>query len=427
LAKVTDKRMFRTVEKATKEKVTVKIPGSKSVTHRAFIISALAKGKSTILNPLDSEDTQITAQALRDMGVSVPEISSKMLIEGCDGNVNARRGEIFLKDSGTSMRFFAAVSNLGNGEFILTGSERLKERPIGHLVNALRVLGGDISCRDDRFPPVFVRAKGLKGGNIELDVSESSQYLSAILLVLPYAEKESIIHLTSSLSSRPYVDITIDMMKEFGAEVKWLDERTLAVNNFRRYVGKEYHVEGDCSSAAYFWAAAAILGIEVRTVNVNLGTRQGDIKFLDILEEMGCEVRRDTGGVTVIGSELKGVNVDMNLLPDQVPTLSVVAAFAEGITTIRNVSHLRIKESDRLSAVANELTRTGIKVVEKEDGLVIHGGKPKGARIDTYNDHRIAMSFAIMGLKVGGMKISNPLCVNKSFPDFWNLLECFYS
>ena len=424
---MTGKGMFRTVEKATRKKVTVKIPGSKSVTHRALIISALAKGRSTILNPLDSEDTQITAQALRDMGVSVPEISMKMLIEGFDGNVTPKRSDIFLKDSGTSMRFFTAVSTLGNGEFILTGSERLRERPIGHLVNALRVLGADISCRDDRFPPVLVRAKGLRGGNVELDVSESSQYLSAILLVLPYAEKESTIHLTSPLSSRPYVDITVDMMKEFGAEVKWLDERTVAVNNNRRYVGKEYHVEGDCSSAAYFWAAAAILGIEVRTVNVNLGTRQGDIKFLDILEEMGCEVRRDTGGVTVIGSELKGVNVDMNLLPDQVPTLSVVAAFAEGITTIRNVSHLRIKESDRLSAVAKELTRTGIKVVEKEDGLIIHGGKPKGARIDTYNDHRIAMSFAIMGLKVGGMKISNPLCVNKSFPDFWNLLECFYS
>ncbi len=417
----------REIKKAVKKNVTVEIPGSKSVTHRAFIIAGLARGKSTILNPLDSDDTRITAQALRDMGVQLPELSEKMSIEGCSGNVVPLTREIYLKDSGTSMRFFTAIAALGRGKFHLTGSRRLLERPVGNLVKALKELGADIDCRNGEYPPVVVNAAGIRGGTVEIDVSESSQYLSALLLVLPFAEKRSKIVLKSPLASRPYVDITIDMMREFGAEVNWIDEKTLEVDNHNRYVGKEYLVEGDCSSAAYFWAAAAILGTEVTTLNINTDTRQGDIKFLDILEEMGCAVYRASNSITVKGNKLRGVDIDMNLLPDQVPTLAIVASFAEGVTEIRNVSHLRIKESDRLKAVATELKRVGIRVDEREDGLTIYGGSPEGGKIDTYNDHRIAMAFAIMGLRCGGIEIMNPSCVNKSFPKFWDLVDNFYS
>ncbi len=407
--------------------MTVNIPGSKSVTHRAFIIAGLARGESLIRNPLDSDDTRITAEALRNMGIEIPEISESMLIKGSDGFVSPVNKKIYLRDSGTSMRFLTAVSALGKGEFHLTGSDRLKERPVGHLVRALKTLGADIRCRDGKFLPVILKSSGIKGGEVELDVSESSQYLSALLLVLPFAEKKSSILLKTELASRPYVDITIDMMAEFGARVRWVDERKIEVDNDARYSGTSYRVEGDCSSASYFWAAAAILGTEVTTLNINVNTRQGDIRFLDILEEMGCRVLRSNDGVKVTGSQLRGIDVDMNLLPDQVPTLAVVSAFAEGKTVIRNVSHLRIKESDRLSAVATELGRVGIRVDEREDGLIIYGGKPKGTAIETYNDHRIAMAFAVMGLKTGDILIMNPSCVGKSFPTFWSLIENFYS
>jgi len=420
-------QMSRIVNKASNQKVTVTIPGSKSVTHRALIIAGLAKGESLILNPLDSEDTRITAQALRDMGIEIPMVSKKMKIRGSDGRVFPESEEIYLKDSGTSMRFFTAIATLGSGEFYLTGSERLQQRPVGHLVEALKTLGADIRCRDGIYPPVVVKARGLRGGEVVVNVKESSQYLSALLLILPYAEKKSTIHLATPLASKPYVDITIDMMRKFDAEVEWLNNRTIEVSNLSRYAGRKYNVEGDCSSAAYFWAAAAILGAEVTTVNVTSDTRQGDFGLLDILEDMGCRVIKRDNSVVVTGGELRGIDVDMNLLPDQVPTLAIVASFAEGTTSIRNVAHLRIKESDRLSAVASELKKTGIKVEEKDDGLVIYGGQPSGAEIETYNDHRIAMAFAVMGLKTGNMKILNPSCVRKSFPNFWDLIENFYS
>ena len=421
------KAMHKLVKKATREKVVVSVPGSKSVTHRAFIIAGLAEGESLIQNPLDSDDTRITAGALKSMGVGIPEISETMKITGTGGAISAANGEIYLGDSGTSMRLLTAVACLGKGEFYLHGSKRLNERPIGHLVEALRTLGVDVRCRDERYPPVVVKSRGISGGDVELDVSESSQYLSALLLVLPYAGKKSSITLKTHLASRPYVDITTDMMELFGAKPGWVNERKIEVDNDFRYSARKYRVEGDCSSASYFWAAAAVLGIEVTTSNIKEDTRQGDIRLLDILEEMGCDVSRSKMGITVTGGRLKGVDVDMNLLPDQVPTLAVVAACAEGNTVIRNVSHLRIKECDRLSAVARELQRVGIRVDELEDGLVVHGGSPKGAIIETYNDHRIAMAFAVLGLKTGEITILNPSCVNKSFPTFWSLIESFYS
>ncbi len=419
--------MQKLVQKAAREKVVVSVPGSKSVTHRAFIIAGLAEGESLIQNPLDSDDTRITAGALKSMGVGIPGISETMKITGTGGAISAANEEIYLGDSGTSMRLLTAVASLGKGEFYLHGSKRLNERPVGHLVEALKKLGVDVRCRNDRYPPVVVKSGGIPGGDVELDVSESSQYLSALLLVLPYAEKKSSVMIETHLASRPYVDITTDMMEMFGAKSRWINERKIEVDNDFRYSARKYRVEGDCSSASYFWAAAALLGIQVTTLNIKEDTRQGDIRLLDILEEMGCDVSRSKTGITVTGGRLRGVDVDMNLLPDQVPTLAVVAACAEGKTVIRNVSHLRIKESDRLNAVARELQRVGIRVDELEDGLVVHGGSPKGAIIETYNDHRIAMAFAVLGLKTGEMTILNPSCVNKSFPAFWTLIESFYS
>ena len=273
---------------------------------------------------------------------------------------------------------------------------------------------------------MIVESQGLKGGTARIEGKESSQFLSGLLMVAPYGQREVYVEVAGSLASKPYVDITRDVMSAFGVEVRNQGYQSFFIKAGQRYLPREYRIEGDASSASYFFSAAAVCRGRVRVENLNPATIQGDIGFLGILERMGCRVTRGDDWIEVSGKQLRGINVDMNGMPDLVPTLAVTAAFARGKTVIQNIGHLRLKESDRIHALAVELSKMGVRVREREDGLEIEGGKPRGAEVETHNDHRMAMSFAIAGLAVSGVKIKGERCVDKSFPGFWEAFQRLY-
>jgi len=404
----------------------VRIPGSKSITHRYLIMAALAEGRSQLRNTLWCDDTRYTAMALESLGAQIIHYPEAAEVTGTGGKLDHPSKPIFLDNAGTSMRLLTAVACLARGDCILTGSDRMHRRPIGELLAGLRPLGGVVeSLEEIGYPPLHIHGNGLEGGRTLVDASRSSQFVSAILLAAPYASKPVEIEI-QGLVSRPYVDITLDGMSRFGAVASWLDEETLRVEAPGRYQSGNYDVEGDCSSASYFWAAAAITGGRITTLNIVRNSHQGDLAFLELLSQMGCRVEWHDHGVTVLGGRLRGIEVDMSDMPDMVPTLAVTAAFAEGTTVIGNVGHLRIKESDRLQAVAEGLQRIDVQVDEGQDSLTIRGGSPVGALIDPHNDHRIAMSFAIAGLVTKGVRVKDETCVDKSFPEFWDTFEELY-
>jgi 3-phosphoshikimate 1-carboxyvinyltransferase len=300
----------------------------------------------------------------------------------------------------------------------------MRKRPIGELLNGLGELGVKAySQKGDDCPPVIVESRGLKGGRVRIKGRESSQFLSGLLMVASYALRDVNIEVTGPLASKPYVDITQDVMSTFGVEIQSQRYRSFFVKAGQHYLPQKYRIEGDASNASYFFSAAAVCKGRVRVKNLNPATIQGDIGFLEILERMGCRVFRGSNWVEVLGGELHGIEMDMNEMPDLVPTLAITSAFARGKTVIQNIGHLRFKESDRIHALAVELSKMGIRVKEGEDWLEIEGGKPHGAEIETYNDHRLVMSFAIAGLAVPGVKIKGERCVDKSFPEFWETLQ----
>ncbi len=402
---------------------TLTLPGSKSLTHRALIAGALASGQSIISNALVSEDTEITAQALVRLGAGVHWEGTTVMVNGTGGRFGPVTEPLYFGNSGTSHRFFTALAALGTGDYILTGTPRLCERPVGELLAALKLLGvRAVSNRGNGCPPVTVSG-GLTGGHTRLSGQVSSQYLSALLLIGPLAPLGVEVEITGELVSRPYVDLTLDVMASFGISHFRRGYRFFQVPGGQAYQPRKFAVEADASSASYFWAAAALTGGRVTIANLSVDSTQGDIDFLSVLARMGCRIESSSAGLTVQGGELTGILVDMTTMPDLVPTLAVLAAFARGETVISGVGHLRHKESDRLAAVAAELTKMGVIVSETADGLCIRGGQPHGAVIDTYDDHRIAMSFAVAGLKVPGLFIRNPGCVRKSFPEFWRYWE----
>ena len=405
---------------------TVSIPGSKSFTHRYLIMAALAEGRSQLLNGLWCDDTRYTAAALERLGATIEYSQEALEVIGTGGRLSCPSGPIFLDNAGTSMRLLTAVACLAHGSCVLTGNDRMHRRPIGELLEGLRPLGGMAESLEQKgYPPVRTQGSGLKGGRTVVDARRSSQFVSAILLASPYAAQPVEVAV-QGLVSRPYVDVTLEGMSRFGAEAGWQDDETLRVEAPGNYKPGNYRVEGDCSSASYFWAAAAVTGGRIVTSNIDRDSRQGDLALLELLSRMGCQVEWSANGVTVVGGSLRGIEADMGDMPDMVPTLATAAAFAEGTSIINNVGHLRIKESDRLRAIADGLRRLRIQVEEREDSLVIEGGKPQGAWIDPHDDHRIAMSFAIAGLATEGVQIANESCVNKSFPLFWETFEKLY-
>ena len=405
---------------------SVNIPGSKSVTHRYLIMAALAQGRSWLGNGLWCDDTGYTATALERFGAQIRHSPKAIEVIGTGGVLNCPSEPIYLENAGTSMRLLTAVACLGRGSSVLVGNERLHTRPMEELLVALRPLGGVVESLQERgYPPVRIHGSGLKGGSTIVNASRSSQFVSAILLAAPYAAQPVEITV-EGLVSKPYVDVTLDGMSKFGVKARWVDKNNLRVEAPGHYSAGSYHVEGDCSSASYFWAAAAITRGKVLTRNILHESRQGDLAFLDILCQMGCRAEWHDYGVTLYGGELRSIEVDMKDMPDMVPTLAVTAAFAQGTTVITNVGHLRIKESDRLRAIAEGLEKMDVQVEEGEDHLSIRGGSPRGALIHCHNDHRIAMSFAVAGLVAKGVLIDEEMCVNKSFPQFWETFEQLY-
>jgi 3-phosphoshikimate 1-carboxyvinyltransferase len=404
--------------------VTVCVPGSKSLSQRALVAAAMARDNSFVSNVLISQDTMYLIEGLRALGAKIISSKEGIFISGTAGKIKNRGKELFLGNNGTALRFLTALVCLGKGKYILTGEKRLCERPVGALVEALQNMGADIYSRNN-YPPVEIKANGLTGGKITLRDIESSQYVSALLLCAPYTTKGMDLTLQGVVVSTPYIDLTIAVMSDFSAKITQTGKYEYHVTAGELYQGREYRVEGDASSASYFFLAAALLKRTIRVIGINRQSKQGDIRLLDVLEELGCKVRSGENWVEVSGNNLADgdFTFDLNDMPDMVPTLAVLAAFREGQTVINNVAHLRIKESNRLAALVAELNRTGIEAQEMSEGLVIQGGKMRPAKIETYNDHRMAMSFAIAGLVVRGIKISDKKCVDKSFPAFWKELE----
>jgi 3-phosphoshikimate 1-carboxyvinyltransferase len=417
----------------TNVEAIVEVPGSKSITQRALICAALADGESTLLGPLVSEDTKYTASALRAMGIDIVEEKDRWLVTGRGGRIVAPAKDIYLGNNGTATRFLTSVAALGHGRFAITGDSRMEERPIQPLMEALTGWGVDIkSINNTGCPPLEINAAGLVGGRTLLPEGKSSQYLSSLLLVAPYAGQLAQLEVAGEVMSRPYVEMTMDVMAAFGVEVEANDTCTRFEIQPSGYQPREYRIEGDASSASYFYAAAAVTGGRVTVANVPVPSLQGDALFVAFLARMGCNIVKTGDGLTVEGpQELNGIEVDMADWPDVVPTLAVVAAMARGRTVLKNIAHLRIKECDRLHVMAVELAKLGARVEEREDSLIIEGIDPEGpamhgAEIETYNDHRIAMSFAVAGLVVPGITIKGEECVVKSFPDFWERFQLLY-
>jgi 3-phosphoshikimate 1-carboxyvinyltransferase len=421
----------QTVATATRPvDATVRIPGSKSITNRALLAAALADGASELTGALHSDDTRYMAAALDALGVPVEadEAGERFAIEGGGGTFPAASADLFVGNSGTTARFLTAALPLGRGTYRLDGIPRMRRRPIAPLLQALNELGAEATSEEGTgCPPVVVRAAGLRGGRVAMAGDQSSQYFTALLLAGPYAERGIEVDVVGELVSKPYMPLTAAVMAAFGVELEIDHEawRRFRVAPGQRYRGRRYHVEPDASNASYFFAAAAVTGGRVRVEGLGAGSAQGDLRFVDVLAEMGATVTKEPDAIEVrgpAGGALRGVDLDLNDISDTAQTLAAIAPFADGSTTIRGVEHARWKETDRVAAVVTELRRLGQAVDERADGLTIHPCPIRPADIHTYDDHRMAMSFAITALRAPGVRILDPGCVAKTFPAFFDRL-----
>lgn len=401
---------------------TIRPPGSKSITNRALVCGALAHGVSQLEGTLASEDTQVMIDSLERLGfeLSVQEDGRRIRIVGSSGRIPRPTAELYTANSGTTMRFLTALVCLGQGVYRLDGTERMRERPIADLLEALRQLGADAqSEQNNGCPPILVRSSGLRGARAEVAGTISSQFLSALLMAAPCAQQDVELVVRGPLVSRPYVDMTLALMRSFGAQVEEPQPGRFCIRA-TGYQACTYPVEPDASAASYFFGAAAITGGQVTVEGLTQNSLQGDVAFCQCLRQMGCQVEYQPDRITVSGQAQHGVDIDMNPISDTVPTLAAVALVAHGPTHIRGVAHMRHKETDRIAALANELRKLGATIEEQPDGLVIHPAPLHGAEIETYNDHRMAMSLALVGLVVPGVVIRNPACTGKTYPRFFD-------
>ncbi len=417
-------------------------PGSKSITNRALVIAAAAEGDSLLTGALDSEDTQMMMGALRKMGVQLEHDPAAAVIrvhgnggafEGpqAGGNPNPKNEpvELFCGNSGTTIRFLTAMCANAHGLFRLDGVERMRQRPLGDLLDGLRQLGVRVEAElGNDCPPVLLHADGIPGGRAVIPGNISSQFLSGLLMAVPYAREETTIAISGGLVSRPYITMTMEVMRAFGVTADEPEEGVFRIPAGQKYRGGRYVIEPDASAASYFFAAAAVAGGEMTVRNLTKNALQGDVGFCDCLAKMGCEVEYLADAIRVRrepGAPLHGIETDMHFISDTAQTLSVVALFADSPTTIRNVANMRVKETDRIHAVVTELRKFGAEVEEFEDGMTIQplNQAPGAVEVETYNDHRMAMSFAIAGLRLPGVTILNPGCTVKTYPGFWDDLE----
>jgi len=392
-----------------------------------LIIAALADGVSTLTGVLDSQDTQVMLDSLNRLGITVDHAPAARTcrIKGCGGRIPSPAAELWLENSGTSIRFLTSLCALGNGRYRLDGIERMRQRPIADLVNALNDLKANVGCEDDvtGCPPVTVEGRGLPGGVANIRGNISSQFLSSLLMSAPAANSTVQLSVDGELVSKPYVTMTLEMMKSFGVQVTHPDDLSSFSIAPQKYTACNYDIEPDASAASYFMGVAAVTGGEITIEGLNKNALQGDVHFATALQQMGCDIKWNSDSVTVTGGDLHGVDIDMNAISDTAQTLSTVAVFADSPTTIRRVGHMRHKETDRISAVVTELQRAGIRAEEFDDGLTIFPGQPQPADIQTYDDHRMAMSFSLLGLKAPGIRILDPDCTRKTYPNYFEDLE----
>jgi len=408
----------RKIQQAGTLDANVSVPPSKSYTNRALIAAALADGPSTLIQASRSDDSEFLISALKQFGIAIERTNDDLEVSGTAGELSPPDIEVYVGNAGTAMRFLATFACLAHGESTLTGDEQMKKRPLTDLLQALHSAGIKTSS-ENGYPPVKIIGGNFQGGRIDIKGEISSQFVSSLLLSSPYAKHPVSICVQGKMSSSPYIDMSLHVMRSFGGNVDTLSPSVFAVSNRDRYIGRTFTIEGDASSATYFLAAAAITQGRVVIGNLSDESLQGDLRFLKVLADMGCSVVHHEDTIELIGGKLFGIEADMNELPDCVPTLAVLGAFAKGQTAITNIAQLKFKETDRLAALSTELTKLGAEVELYEDGLTIHPRPLHGASISTYNDHRMAMSFAVAGLSVPGIIIENPACVSKSFPNFW--------
>ena len=414
---------------------TIEVPGSKSYTNRALLVAALASGASTLTGALFSDDTRYMCNALQKLGVEIDadEKRATFDVSGNGGDIPVSSAELYIGNSGTTSRSLTAYVSLGHGRFVIDGDEPMRHgRPISDLLDALTQIG--VSARsqyDNGHLPVIVEANGLEGGKTRLDVSKSSQFLTALLLIAPCAKNDVEIEVVGD-REMPYIDITLAVMEAFGVQVVSDGYKYFRIEGGQRYQPRIYNVEPDASNASYFFAVAALTGGRVTVQHLHLDSMQGDVQFVRILEQMGCQVAVSDIGITVTGPrQLKGVDVDMRGISDTALTLAAIAPFADSKVTIRNIEHTRWQETDRIHAMVTELRRLGVPVIEHQDGLEISPSSITPAAIDTYEDHRMAMAFSLVGLKARGIRINDPDCVSKTFLDrvanYFEVLQRLYS
>ena len=409
---------------------TITVPGSKSYTNRALLIAAMANGVSTLTGALFSDDTRYMSASLRKLGVEIDtdEKRATFNVHGNGGEIPVSGAELYIGNSGTTSRSLTAYVSLGHGKFVIDGDEPMRHgRPIADLLDALRQIG--VSARTkfgNGHLPIIIEANGLAGGKTRLDISKSSQFLTALLLIAPYAKNGMEIEVIGD-RTMPYIDITRSVMTDFGVKVISEDYKFFRIEGGQQYQPRVYNIEPDASNASYFFAAAALTGGRVTVQHLNLGSAQGDLQFVHILEQMGCQTTVSKAGVTVTGPrQLKGIDVDMRTISDTSLTLAAIAPFADSKVSIRNIEHTRWQETDRIHAMVTELRKLGVPVVEHRDGLEISPAPITPAAIDTYEDHRMAMAFSLVGLKANGIRINDPECVSKTFPDYFQVLRQLY-
>jgi 3-phosphoshikimate 1-carboxyvinyltransferase len=395
--------------------VDIRVPGSKSLTNRALIAAALAAGVSTLRGVLFADDTEAMLDSLTRLGVrlEIDREAEVVVVHGTSGEIPATEADLDARQSGTTARFLLPVLALGHGRYRLDGDPQLRSRPLGPGIDALRQLG--VQIVEEGVPghlPVTVEAYGLAGGSVTIDGETSSQFVSGLMLAAPCAQGDLTIEVTGRQVSRPYVDMTIEVARQFGA-----------TGGASGYSAADVSIEPDASAASYFFAAAAMTGGRVTVPDLGSGSVQGDIAFVEVLAQMGARVEQTAGSTTVTGAPLRGINTDLADLSDTAPTLAVVAPFASSATEATGIGFIRSKESDRIAAVVTELRRCGIDASEQPDGFVVRPGVPHGSTIETYGDHRMAMSFALLGLVTPGITITDPDCVAKTFPDYWTRLD----
>ncbi|HSW96737.1 MAG TPA: 3-phosphoshikimate 1-carboxyvinyltransferase [Candidatus Saccharimonadales bacterium] len=407
-------------------KTNVSIPGSLSYSIRALVLAAMTKGSVTIANALKSNDTYTMVKVLQTLGIEIEERENAFIVHGDISNIENKEYELNIQISGRTARTMVAFLCIVPGIKTVICDAAFKKRPIGDLVDGLKQLGADITyLKQPDYLPVKISSSTLQEGKIQIKGNISSQYISAIMMIAPLVGAITI-EVLGEQASKPFIDVTIDIMKTFGVQVSNANYQRYTIQSEQKYRLDTFFVESDATAASYFWALAAITKSTIKILQMNPESAQGDIRFVDLLEQMGCIVEKNfhEQWISVTGTDaLYGISVNMNDIPDVVPTLAVVAAFTRGITYITGLEHLKVKESDRIEAPKNELTKMGIIVESTNTSITITGAHPHGASIETYGDHRIAMAFAIAGAKVDGIEISNPDVVNKSFPKFWEKLQ----